>query len=86
MILSPNDICLRPIRTPHPDNVSTGIMSGSISSAPVRWAGDKFGKRDRWNYITSIASCVITCRMTPGTIMVSLGLGVSFLGPFLGCR
>lgn len=41
MIPSPNDICLRPIKTPHPDNVSTGIMSGWISSAPVRWAGEK---------------------------------------------
>ena len=44
MILSPNDICLRPIRMAHPDNVSTGIMSSWISSAPVRWAADKFWK------------------------------------------
>lgn len=50
MILSPNDICLRPIRTLHPDNVSTGITSGGISSAPVRWAGDTLGQWCRWNY------------------------------------
>lgn len=53
MILSMNDICLRPIRTLQPDNISTGIMSGWISSAPLRWAGEKFGKRGRW--ITSQA-------------------------------
>ena len=71
MIPSPNDICLRPIRTAHPDIVSTGIMSGWISSAPVRWAADKFGKWDRWNYIASMTPCVIKCRMKPGTNRVS---------------
>lgn len=71
MILSLSDICLRPIRTPHPDNISTGIMSGGISSAPLRWAGDKFAKWDRWDYITSMTSWVITCKMKPGTNAVS---------------
>lgn len=35
MIPSPNGICLRSIRAPHYDDVSTGIMSDRISSAPV---------------------------------------------------
>lgn len=74
MILSPNDICLRPITTPHPDNISTGIMSGRISSAPVRWAGDKFGKWDRWNYTACMTSWVITCKMKPGRNVGSLCL------------
>lgn len=78
MILSPNDICLRPIRTPHPDNTSTGIMSGWISSAPVRWAGDKFGKWDRWDYISSATSWAIPCKMKPTWFLVAR-LDVSFL-------
>lgn len=82
MILSPNDICLRPIRMPHPDNVSTGIMSGWISSAPVRWVGDKFGKWDRWNNITSTASCLITCKMRPGTSVGSSCLLFHFWAHF----
>lgn len=75
MILSPSDMCLRPIRTPHPDNTSTGIMSGWISSAPVRWAGDEFGKWDRWDYISGATSWAIPCK-TKATLDVS----------FLSCR
>ena len=52
MILSLNGICLRPIKTPRPDNISPRLMSGWISSAPARWAADQWGKWDRWDYIT----------------------------------
>lgn len=70
MIPSPNGICLRSIRAPHYDDVSTGIMSDRISSAPVGWATDKMVTWDRWNHITGMTSCVIKCEMKPGTNVV----------------
>lgn len=44
MILRPNDICLRPIRTVNSENVSTGIMSDWSNSAPLRWSWDHVWK------------------------------------------
>lgn len=78
MIPSPNGICLRSIRTPHYDDVSTGIMSDWISSVPVGWAGDKLVTWDRWNRITGMTSCVIKCEMKPGTNVVYWCLLFSF--------
>lgn len=45
IILSPDDMCRRPIRTAHPDNISTGIVSGRVSSASA-------------SYIAHMTSCV----------------------------
>ena len=45
MIPRQNDICLRPTGMARPDDISTGIMSGGISSAPVRWAGEVWKAR-----------------------------------------
>lgn len=67
MILSLNDICLRPIRTPHPDNISTGIMSGRISSAAFRWAADCSLVSETSVFIsTSMTPWLITSKMNPG--------------------
>lgn len=43
MIHSQNGICLRPIIMPYSDNVSAGIVSDRISSAPLKWTLDRFG-------------------------------------------
>lgn len=51
MIPRQNDICLRPTGMARPDGISTGIMSGGISSAPVRWAGEVLESETRWNYM-----------------------------------
>lgn len=56
MILRPSDICLRPIRTPHSDNISAGITSARISSASLRWAADTSANGARCNYRVSMTS------------------------------
>lgn len=45
MIHSQNAICLRPIIMPYSDNVSAGIMTAWISSAPLEWTADQFGEK-----------------------------------------
>lgn len=45
MIHSQNGICLRPIIMPFSDNLSAGIMTAWISSAPLEWTADQFGKQ-----------------------------------------
>lgn len=78
MIHSQNGICLRPIIMPYSDNVSAGIVSDWISSAPLEWTLDRFGKRHRWNHITGTTLSRITCEIERETNAVSQSLVFQF--------
>lgn len=78
MIHSQNGICLRPIIMPYSDNASEGFVSDWISSAPLEWTMDQFGRRDRWNPITREAFSVVMCEIEHETNAVSQGFVFQF--------
>lgn len=49
-----NDMCLWPIRPTNSDSLSKAIVSGWMTSAPLKWK--QFGKWLRWHQITSVTS------------------------------